>query len=298
MSAIIKKELRGYFNSWLGYIFLFIFVGIIGIFFTFSNLAGQNGDFQYTLSSLTMFQLILIPVLTMRLFSEEARQRSDQLLFTAPVTVTAIVMGKFLSAFILACIALALTALFPLMISPYGALPYAQILTQYLGYVLLIACFISVGMFISTCTENQIVAAVITALAIFFMLIMDAIANAVNGAVTNSSASSSSASFVSIAFVVVVIALLAYLLYDSTKNLYIGAISALVLIAAAAALYVLYPTLFDGIIVKVTQWLSVMTKFSNFSNGILNISDIVYYISFTGAFIYLSINTIEKRRWK
>jgi len=297
MGAIIRKEMRGYFNSWIGYIFLFILLGLVGIFFTFTNLMYQSGDFQNTLNSIVIFLLILIPVLTMRLFAEEARQRTDQLLFTAPVSIRSIVLGKFISAFLLACIGMVLTAVFPLMIMPYGQLPGPTIMTLYLGFILLIACFISVGMFVSVCTENQIIAAVVTFLIMIFMFIMDAIVSAINNALANSQASASG-SLVSIAFVAVLIALLVYLVYDSTKNAYVAGALALILIAVAVGVYFYNSTFFDGIIVKVTQWLSVMSRFDNFNNGILNVSDIIYYISFTAVFIYLSINTLEKRRWR
>jgi len=297
MSAIIKKEMRSYFNSWIGYIFLFILIGLVGIFFSFINLRNQNGDFQNTLNQITIFLLILVPVLTMRLFAEEARQKTDQLLFTTPVSISSIVIGKFLSAFILACIGMAITAVYPLMIARFGTLPGTQILALYLGFVLLIACFISVGMFVSVCTENQIIAAVVTFLLMIFMFIMDAVVSFINDTITNSQ-SSSSASLVSVGFIALVIVLLAYLIYDSTKNLYAGGITLLILIAAATALYFFNSALFDGVIVKVTQWLSVMSRFDNFNSGILNVSDILYYISFTAAFIYLSINTLEKRRWR
>jgi len=297
MSAIIRKELRSYFNSWIGYIFLFILIGLVGIFFAFINIRYQNGDFQNTLNQITIFLLILIPVLTMRLFAEEARQKTDQLLFTAPVSISSIVIGKFLSAFILACMGMAITAVYPLMISGFGTLPSTQILTLYLGFVLLIACFISVGMFVSVCTENQIIAAVITFLLMIFMFIMDAVVSFINDTINNSQ-SASSASLVSVGFIALVVVLLAYLVYDSTKNLYAGGITLLILVAAATGLYFYNSSMFDGIIVKVTQWLSVMSRFDNFNNGILNVSDIIYYISFTAAFIYLSINTLEKRRWR
>ena len=297
MTAIIRKELRGYFNSWIGYIFLFILVGLVSIFFAFYNLAGQNGNFQYTLTNITIFLLIIIPVLTMRLFAEEARQKTDQLLFTAPISITSIVLGKYLSAFILACIGLALTVIFPLMISRFGELPTSEIFTVYLGYTLLISCFISVGMFISACTENQIISAVFTFFVMIFMYIMDSIANAINNTIT-ASQTTASAALISLSFVAVIIAILAYIVYDSTKNYYVAGGLALVLIAAACGVYAFDASIFDGILVKSAQWLSVMSRFTNFESGVLSVSDIVYYITFTAAFIYLSINAIEKRRWK
>jgi ABC-2 type transport system permease protein len=297
MSAIMKKEMRGYFNSWIGYVFLFILVALVAVFFALINLYSMSANFQDALGNIPIFCLILVPVLTMRIFAEEARQKTDQLLYTSPVTVPSIVMAKFLSAFILALIGLAITGLFAVMIMPYGKLPGPQIMTSYLGYALLFAAFISVGMFISACTDNQIIAAVVSFFVLMFLYIMDGIASYISNIVTSTSTGSSSG-LVSLVFVAVVIAVLAYIIYDSTKNFYVSLSVAVILLAAAIVVYIVKSSAFDGLLVKVVNWFSIMTRFDNFSNGILSISDIIYYISFTGAFIYLTINTIEKRRWK
>ncbi|MDR1539806.1 MAG: ABC transporter permease [Clostridiales bacterium] len=291
MTAIIKKELRGYFNSWIGYVFLFIFVGLVGVFFSLINLQNQYPGFQDSMSNITIFYLVLIPVLTMRLFAEEARQKTDQLLFTSPVTVMSIVVGKFLSALCLSVIGMAITVLFPIIISRYGTLPYAQIITSYLGYILLTACFISVGMFISVLTDNQIIAAVVTFFTMILFLILDAIASAL----TSGPAATAMGSMV---FLSVIIAMIAFFVYDSTKNYYVAGISALVLIGVATATYLIDATLYDGLIGKVIRWLSIMSRFTNFSSGIINVSDIVYYITFAIVFVYFTINVIEKRRWR
>ena len=297
MAAIIKKELRAYFNSWIGYIFLLILVGLVGVFFWQINIRSQIADFQLTLGNLPIFLLILIPVLTMRLFAEEARQKTDQLLFTAPVTVSSVVLAKFFSAFLLVCIALVITLVFPFMLSFYGDLPYSEIFTVYIGFALLIPCFIAVGMFISACTENQIIAAVITFFVMIFLYIMEAIVSFINDSVTASQAIGSSA-LISLIFIAIIIALLAYIIYDSTKNYYIAGGLALILISLSTGLYAYDTTIFDVMLVRGTQWLSIMTRFDNFNHGVLNVSDIIYYISFAGAFVYLTINVIEKRRWK
>jgi len=297
MAAIIKKELRAYFNSWIGYIFLFILVGLVGVFFWQINLGAQIGDFQFTLGSLPIFLLVLIPVLTMRLFAEEARQKTDQLLFTAPVTVSSVVLAKFFSAVLLVCIALAITVIFPFMLSFFGELPYSQIFAVYIGFVLLVPCFIAVGMFISACTENQIIAAVITFFVMIFLYIMENIVHFINDSVTASQAIGSSA-LISLIFIAVVIAVLAYIIYDSTKNYYIAGGLALILISVSTGVYAYDPSIFDVMLVRGTQWLSIMTRFDNFNNGVLNVSDIIYYITFAGIFVYLTINVIEKRRWK
>ncbi|MDR1913355.1 MAG: ABC transporter permease [Clostridiales bacterium] len=297
MLAIIKKEMRGYFNSWIGYIFLFILVGLVGIFFTLINLYYGSGNFQDALSNIPIFCLILIPVLTMRLFAEEARQKTDQLLYTSPVSVLGIVLAKFFSAFILSFAALLITIIYPLMISSFGTLPASEIFTAYLGYALLMASFISVGMFVSACTENQIIAAVITFFVMLFMYIMDGIASFINSNITASS-TGSAAGLNSLIFIIIVMGVFLYLIYDSTKNFYFTGLFGLVLLAIIVGLFVYDTSIFDGLLVKTVNWFSVMARFSSFGSGILNIADIVYYITFAGAFIYLTVNAIEKRRWK
>ncbi|MDR1001492.1 MAG: ABC transporter permease [Clostridiales bacterium] len=297
MIAIIKKEMRGYFNSWIGYVFLFILVGLVGVFFTLINIYSMSGAFQNALGNITILLLLLVPVLTMRLFAEEARQKTDQLLYTSPVPVTSIVLAKFLSAFALAVLGLLITVIYCLMITPYGTLPVAEIFTSYLGYALLMAAFISMGMFVSACTENQIIAAVVTFFAMIFMYIMESMANFISSNLTSSS-TGGSAALPSLAFCVIVVGIVLYLIYDSTKHLYLTLFIGLVLLAATVGLLVYDQTIFDGLLVNVVKWFSVLSRFTSFSQGILNLADIVYYFSFTGLFIYLSINAIEKRRWR
>ncbi|MDR3239609.1 MAG: ABC-2 transporter permease [Clostridiales bacterium] len=290
MTAILKKELRNYFNSWIGYVFLFILVGLTGIIFSLINLLNQSTAFVNVMSYFTIFMLILMPVLTMRLFAEEARQKTDQLIFTSPVTVAGIVAAKFLAALILALIGLALTFIFPLLIAPYGTLSFAPVLTAYLGYILLIAAFIAVGVFISVLTDNQIIAAVGTFVVMLVFYIMDWIASGLS----SGPAASATASII---FIAALLALLAYLIYNSTKNIYAASLLPLILLAVVVALYVARPAVFDGLIVKVIRWFSIMDRFNSFNNGVINIADIVYYITFTIAFLYFSVNAIEKRRW-
>jgi ABC-2 type transport system permease protein len=291
MTALYKKEIRSYFNSWIGYVYLFIFVLFVAVFFALINLTYQTPAFQDTMSNITISVLILIPVLTMRLFAEESKQRTDQLLFTSPVSVFGIVLGKFLAALSLALIGMAITVLFPLLISSYGTMPTAAIATSYLGYILLTACFISVGMFISVLTDNQIIAAVIT----FFTMILFYIMSAIASALSSGAAATPTSSLV---FVAILVAFLCFLAYDSTKSYVVAGIAGVVLLGAAIALFFIRQTLYDGMLGKVVRWLDIMGRFTNFSSGILNVSDIVYYLSFAVAFVYLTINVIEKRRWK
>lgn len=287
MLPIFKKEIRTYFTQMTGYIFLTFMVLLTGIYFTLANVFSLSAEYYYVISGTTILFFILIPTLTMRLFAEEARHKTDQLLFTSPLSVTQIVFGKFLAATTLFLVGICITFLFPFMLSRYGTIPFTQIAGAYIGFVLIGICFISVGLFISVLTDNQIIAAVATFATLFVLFIMDSIANSM----PTDTASS-------LVFVAIIIVGIAAIWYNSTKNIYAAVVIGALGVASAAVLYFINNLIYDGIIVKALQWFSVYTRFDNLSNGILNLADIVYYLSFTAVFIYLTINVIEKRRWR
>jgi ABC-2 type transport system permease protein len=287
MFPIYKKEIRTYFTQMMGYIFLTFMVLLTGIYFVLVNVFALSPNFFNVLSGTTILFFILVPTLTMRLFSEEARHKTDQLLFTSPISVGQIVVGKFCAAFSLFLLGNAVTMLFPLMLSRYGMLPVSQIVGAYIGFILLGACFISVGLFISVMTDNQIIAAVATFAAVFAMFIMDGIATTMPTDTTSS-----------LVFVALLIIGAAAVWYNSTKHIIASAAVGVLGVAVAGTVYAVNNLVFDGFIIKTLRWLSVFARFENLSNGIFNLSDVVYYVSFTILFIYLAINIIEKRRWR
>lgn len=287
MLALYKKEIHTYFTQMTGYIFLTFMVLLTGIYFILVNVYAMSPNYYYVLSGTTILFFILIPTLTMRLFSEEVRNKTDQLLFTSPLSVWKIVFGKFLAAMSLFLIGVCITLLFPLMLSRFGTLPVSQITGAYIGYVLIGLCFIAVGLFVSVLTDNQIIAAVATFAVLFVLFIMDAIAQ-------NMPTDTAS----SLVFVALIVVGVAAIWYNSTKNVYASVVVGAVGVAVAAVLYFINNLIYDGIIVKALQWFSVYSRFDNLSNGVLNLSDIIYYLSFTLVFIYLTINVIEKRRWR
>ncbi|MCL2357125.1 MAG: ABC transporter permease [Defluviitaleaceae bacterium] len=287
MIAIYKKEMRAYFTQMPGYVFLAIFLLLAGVFFTILNVRGASGNFHFVLGEITIFFFILIPTLTMRLFSEEARQKTDQLLFTSPLTVSAIVLGKFFAALSLFLLGTAATVILPVLLGRHGELPVSQIAGTYAGFFLLGAACIAIGVLISVLTENQIVAAVGTMAAVFVMFIMEAIALAMP--------TSGAASLV---FAGLVIAAVAGIWYNSTRKVWAAIIAGAVGIAAAGGLFLLNSALFDGLIVRVLLWFSLFARFGSFTRGVLSFSDIVYYVSFVALFLYFTVNVIEKRRWR
>lgn len=294
MGAIFRKEMRTYFTTLTGYAFLGFFVLITGYFFISQNLSYNtaqgmtrlSGNYGDTLSGSLIMFLILVPVLTMRLFAEETRQKTDQLLFCAPVRIIDIVAGKFLAAVCLFIIGLGITMVFPFIISRMVTIDMAATVGSVIGYLLMGACFISVGIFISILTDNQIVAAAGTFGVLFLLLMVDNLAN--NAPISTAS---------SLIFVAVVVLAIVLVVYSSTKSLLMAFIFALIGFGIEGGLYLINKTLYDGVISRVLEWFSVLNRFENFYRGIFSISDVVYYITFSAVFLYLTVNVIEKRRW-
>jgi ABC-2 type transport system permease protein len=292
MLAVFRREFKAYFTSPIGFVFVGLFIFIAGVFFALTNLLGPNmgnPDFRGVLSSLTfIFGLFLVPLLTMRLLSEERRQKTDQLLITSPLSITGIVIGKYLAAIAVFAITLLITVLFPFSMSFFSllGLGWWEILGSYIGFLLMGCAFISIGLFFSSITENQLIAAVTTFAAFVLIWILDAVTQVVP-----------SDSVSGLIFLAALGAALVALVWFGTRSL-VAAIAAFVLAAAAVALlFVFSRSFFPGLIAKILTWFSLVKRNNDFTQGILGLSPIVYYISFTGAFIFLTIRIIDKRRW-
>jgi ABC-2 type transport system permease protein len=287
MIAIYKKEIRGYFTQMMGYVFLAFLLLLVGIWFTLINVRGNDANFHFTLANVSIFFFILMPTLTMRLFSEETRQKTDQLLFTSPLSIAGIVLGKFFAALSLFLLGTLLTIILPFLIRNYGDLPISQIVGTYIGFFLLGMACIAIGVLISVLTENQIIAAIGTMGAIFVMYLIDIIA-----------VSMPSSPFASLMFALFIVAAVVGIWYNSTRKIVAAVIVGVLGLAVAGGLYLHDNLIYDGLIVRVLLWLSLFTRFDFFTRGILRLSDIVYYISFSWLFLYLTVNVIEKRRWR
>ncbi|MCL1854706.1 MAG: ABC transporter permease subunit [Clostridia bacterium] len=174
MRAVWKREMQSYFKTPIGYVFMGFFLMVGGLMFFFSNMASGSGNLVNLLSQFTVLLMFLIPILTMRLFSEERRNKSEQLLLTSPLSLKAIVAGKFLAAAAVFLLTLAITGLYILIVGLYGRIYWGEVLTAYLGFFLMGCCFISVGVLVSSMTENQVSAAAATFGINFFLWVIDA----------------------------------------------------------------------------------------------------------------------------
>lgn len=179
MTALIKKELSTYFHSLIGYIYLTIFLGFAGLYFFSTVLASNTNSLNYVYSSLLLIVIFLMPILTMRLFSEEKRLKTDQALLTAPISSFSIVMGKYVAALILYIISISITLIFGIVISFFTMPEWAVIIGNFVGLFLVGAAFISIGMFISSITENQVISAIVSIATAVLIIMLDSIASLV-----------------------------------------------------------------------------------------------------------------------
>lgn len=288
MVAVFKRELRAYFSSPIGYVVIGLFLALSGIFFSATNLLGASSEYNGILSTMAFIFLFLVPILTMRLLTEETRQHTDQMLITSPLSVTAIVVGKYLAAVAVYLITLLVTVLFPVMMSFFAllGLEWWKILGGYIGLFLLGSAFIAVGLFFSSITESQIVAAVATYATLLVMWIMDALISMVP-----------TGWLYGLGFVVLAAAALALIVWLSTRNLPAALATLVVLGAAIAVVAVLKQPLYEGLIAKVMAWFSLLKRYEDFNYGILGLSPVVYYLSFSAAFVFLTVRMIDRKRW-
>lgn len=286
MKAIYKREIKMYFNSMIGYVFIAFFVLITAIYFSIQNILVLSPDFQNILSNVIMMFLILGPMLTMRLLSEEKNKKTDQLLLTAPVSIPSIVLGKYFAAVTVFLISLLITGIFPVILAFFGTVAVAQIIGTYIGFFLLGSAFIAVGLWVSSITDNQIVSAVATFAAIFLLLMVQTIVKAASG----------SQGF-SLMFAGIIALIIAFYFYYNTKNSEISITLFIIEMAVLLILYFLKRSIFTGLAGKFAMMFAVLTRFQNFAMGLLDVSSIVYFISFIAVFLYFTIRVIEKRRW-
>jgi ABC-2 type transport system permease protein len=233
MLAIYKKEMRTYFTTPLGYVFIAVFLAVSGFVFAFSTFQTQTSDVSGYFQMMIFGYIVIIPLLTMRSFAEERRTRTEQLLMTSPVTIPAMVFAKFLAAFTMFAGTVLLSCVYYLPLFGYGEPNVARAFGCLIAMLLLGMCFIAVGVFVSTLTESTVTASIGT-MAILLVFVVAAIFN----------------------------------------------------------------NLIDSYVIRsVLSWISVYSRYVNFTYGIFDIAAAVYYVSITAVFLFLAIRVYERRRY-
>lgn len=234
MGAIYKREMKAFFTSPIAYIYLAIFYLISAFYYVGSNIMGATTDMSYAFLGIFMIIMLFIPLLTMRLMSDEKKQKTDQGLLTAPINLAEIVLGKFFAATTVFLVGMAIYIPYVLVLySLAGHLPWATIIGHFLGLLLVGASFVSIGLFVSSLTEIQIVAAIISLLINFLLYMIDVFASRVTFAPLK-------AVMVSVGF---------------------------------------------------------YNRYTEFTQGILNVTSVVFFVSVIFIFNFLTVRVLERRRW-
>ncbi len=232
MKAVFKRELKAYFSTPIGFLVLAAYYFFLGLYFTIIYSAGSP-DISMILMAMSTVVVFTVPIITMRLMSEDRRQKVDQALLTAPVKLSGIVLGKFFAAMALFAIGFIPTVIFELIIVSYVSVNIMSFIYSLLGILLLGGALIAIGMFISSLTESSVISAILTLIINFIVLYMSTFASMVN--VTWLATAIEKAAFI--------------------------------------------------------------TVFENFGTNIFSVADIVYFLSIIAAFIFLTVRSLEKRRW-
>ncbi len=241
MIAVWKRELQSYFLTPIGYVFIGMYLLINGIFFFVYNLLSGSSDLSTLFSNSVYVFMLIVPILTMRLLSEERKSRTDQLLLTSPCSLSSMVFGKFLAAATVLFIAMLFTGIYVIIVALYAS-PYPlTIVSSYIGSFLIGCCYIAVGVLMSALTENQVSAAVLTFGVNLFLQILESISSAIT---------------------IPDFGIIRFSLLNSVLN-----------------------------------WLSMNSRYLQFTSGIISFANILYFISICGILLFLSVRIIDRRRW-
>ena len=286
MTAIFKREFKSCFTGMIGWVIAAVSLFFLGLYFTNRNLLYASSDFASVLFTMTMILLFLLPAISMRSFAEERKNKTDQLLLTSPVSIPAIVAGKFLAELAVFALPLAAAVVMPLLLQAFGTVSLVAAYSALLGYLLLGGACLAVGTWISALTENQILAY----LATFGALLVAYLMNGIQTMFTTGNL---------LAFIVFMIVLLvaSVLVGVICKRLAAGAV---VFCAGAVVLFVLFQLRPAWLLTAFNAVLSALALFEPFKDivgGMFSIPAIVYYLSVMGLFLFLTGQALARRRW-
>lgn len=286
MAAIFKRETRAYYTGMIGYVTAAVSLFFLGLYFTNRNLMYASSDFASVLYTTTMILLFLLPAVSMRSFAEDRRNKTDQLLLTSPVSIPAIVLGKFLAEFVVFAAPMAVALIMPLILMAFGNVSLISAYSALFTYLLLGAACLAVGTWISAMTENQIIAY----LATFGVLIVACLMNGIQTMFTSGS----------------LLALVVFLVVLLIASILVGVVCKSLTSCCAVfcaggillgVLFVLRPTWLLSAFDRVLSAMALFEPFNGVVGGMFSISAIVYYLSVIALFLFLTGQSLERRRW-
>jgi len=286
MSAIFKREFKSYYSGMMGWLLTGVMLLFGGLYFTAANLQGGYTNFSIALYSFVIVLLIFIPLLCMRSFAEEKRSKTDQLLLTSPVSITGIVLGKYLALLAMFAVPVAIFSLYPLIMLMLGGVDLVASYTGILGYFFMGAACIAVCMYLSTLTENQIIAA----LSGFGVLLVSYLLPSIQTLFTTGSGLAMAA------FVVILLAV-SLIVGLRSRSLTLGAGVFVVGFVLLTILFNTRSAVLTSAFTSVLGALALFEPFLEFVNGLFSVTALVYYLGVIVLFLFLTGQALEKRRW-
>lgn len=286
MIAVLKHELRNYFHSFTAYVFGAFLLAIVGIGAMLYNLQAAVSNFEYVLSFGTIIFMVIVPILTMRVIAEERKQKTDQLLYSLPISTVKVILGKYLALLVIYLIPLAIISIYPLIFAQFGDVYLPTSYGSLVAIFIMGAALVALGVFISSLTDNQGLAAGIGIAVILFNYYSVSLSEYV-----------SSTAFGSAIALSVLALLLGAIIRYLTRNEQLASGISLILLAVITATYLLNPTAFEGLLPNIMRQLSLFDRFNTFVSGVFDLTAIFYYVSVIVFFLFLSVQSLEKRRY-
>ncbi len=286
MTAVFKHELRMYFRSLTAYAFgafLLVFVGLGAMLY---NIQAAVSNFEFVLSFSSLGFVVIVPILTMRVIAEEKKQKTDQLLYSLPITTTQVVLGKYLALLVMYLIPMAVICMYPLIFAQFGDVYLLTAYGSLFAFYLMGAALIAIGVFISSLTDNQGFAAGIGIAVILLNYYSVSLSEYV-----------SSTAFGSVAALLVLTLIFGSVIHHLTGNENFAFGVCVFGMAVIFISYMLNSSVFEGLLPSIMEKLSLFDRFSSFINGVFDMTSVVYDLTVIVFFLFLSVQSLEKRRY-
>lgn len=286
MLTIYKKDMHTYFTTLTGYIFMAAILLVGGIYCYMYNFYYGYASFEQSINNLPFFFVFLVPVVSAGIFTDEKRQKTEQLLYTLPLTSLQIVLGKYLALVTILLIPLGILGTYPIIMSFFGEVNMVGAYCNLFAIFLLGAALCAICMFISSLTDSIIVSAILCFATMFVLYQMNAFSEGLTPSAKNSY----------IGFILLAVALAVFIWY-MTKNIYIAIIPSLIIMIALNFLYQFSLSFVAGKLNLVMDNIAVFSKLDWFMNGVFDVNAVAYYLSIVALFVLFTIYTFERKRW-
>ena len=286
MTAVFKHEMRLMWNGLTAYVYGAFMLVAVAIYMMYYNLTAGYANFEYAMAGAAFALIITVPIITMRIIAEEKKQKTDQLLYSLPVSTAGVVTGKYLAALVTASVPLVLVCVYPVILSEFGEVYLPTSYGTIFGFILLVGALMSMGVFVSSITESQAMAAGICFAVMIFNYYMVTLAEYV--------ATSAEGSLVAI---LIIEAALVLIIRHMTGNTMLACGAGGIALAATVIAFIINGSAFEGLLPSILESISVYERFYVFVNGIFDYTGVIYFISVIGFFLFLTVQSMEKRRY-